>query len=118
MAHLIETAIIDAEAQRCAAMLANDLPALDALLHERLSFAHATGSLDNKPAYLAKMAAGRIDYLAIDWPEQNVVMLGEDAALLTGRMHTHVRVDGTEKALENRVTTVWLRHDDRWRLLS
>ncbi|HEX7821111.1 MAG TPA: nuclear transport factor 2 family protein [Sphingobium sp.] len=112
------TAIVEAERQRGAAMLANDATALDVLLDDRLAFAHATGALDGKPAYLAKMAAGRIQYLSIEWPEQTVVALCQDAALLTGRMNTLVRVDGTEKTLDNRVTTVWSRGDGVWRLLA
>lgn len=114
----ITAAIMQAEQARCAAMLGNDLAALDALLDPRLAFAHATGALDDKPAYMAKMAAGKIEYIAIDWPEQAVTALSEAHALLTGRMATHVRVDGVEKQLDNRVTTVWAKGGAGWRLLS
>lgn len=118
MSQDVTAAIIDAEKQRCAAMLGNDNAALDALLDPRLSFAHATGAVDDKAAFLAKMAAGKIEYIAIDWPESHVTALGDDHALLVGRMATHVRVDGVEKQLDNRVTTVWARNAGAWRLLS
>ena len=83
MAEDITGGIAAAETRRCAAMLASDAAALDLLLDARLSFSHATGQVDDKAAYLAKMAAGRIDYLSIDWSEQQVIALGHDAALLT-----------------------------------
>jgi hypothetical protein len=112
------TAVLAAEQRRCAAMLANDAAALDALLDARLSFSHATGAVDDKAAYMAKMAAGRIDYLAIDWSEQRVIPLAPEAALLTGRMTSQVRVEGVEKRLDNRVLAAWARGDGGWRIVA
>jgi ketosteroid isomerase-like protein len=108
--------VIDAEARRCAAMLANDRELLDTLMDPRLMFHHATGAVDDKAAYLAKVTAGRIAYLSIEWSEQSVVGLGQ-VALLTGRMISLVRVDGREKQLDNRVLAVWT-YDGSWRLLA
>lgn len=107
-----------AERRRCAAMLANDAAALDALLDPRLSFSHATGLVDDKPAYLAKMAAGRIDYVAIGWSEERVVTLAPDAALLTGRMTSDVKVEGVAKRLDNRVLAAWAHSDGAWRIVA
>lgn len=118
MTENIPTAIQLAEQRRCAAMLANDALALDALLDPRLAFSHATGQVDDKSAYLAKMAAGRIDYLSIDWSEDRVTPLGDHAALLTGRMTNQVRVEGTEKRLDNRVMAVWVLDEGAWRMLA
>jgi ketosteroid isomerase-like protein len=114
-----DDAVVAAERARCAAMLAGDIAALDAQLDPDLSFCHATGQVDGKAAWCAKIAAGRIGYIAIDWPEQQVTPLGRDAALMIGRMATRVRVEGVEKLLDNRVTTVWRRGPGGgWRLLS
>ena len=107
-----------AEASRCAAMLAKDNALLDRLLDSRLRFHHATGAVDDKQAYLTKMAAGRIEYVGIDWSEECAIGLAEDAAVLTGRMLTRVRVEGTEKALDNRVTTVWSRNAGSWQMVT
>ncbi|WP_298690538.1 nuclear transport factor 2 family protein [uncultured Sphingomonas sp.] len=114
----ISAAVIAAEKRRCDAMLANDAAALDAVLDARLRFSHATGAIDDKLAYLAKMAAGRIDYLSIDWSEEQVIALGDAAALLGGRMLTRVRVDGTEKTLDNRVLSAWARDGAEWRTVA
>lgn len=110
--------VLAAEARRGAAMLANDAAALDRLLDARLVFSHTTGQVDDKPAYLAKMAAGRITYLGIGWDEQQVVALGAGAALLTGRMWARVRVDGEEKHLRNRVLMAWATSDGDWKLVA
>ena len=118
MSEDIERAVLAAEQRRCAAMLAGDNAALEALLDPRLLFSHATGAVDDKLAYLAKMAAGRILYVGIAWAEQRVTVLASDAALLTGRMTTDVRVEGIDKRLNNRVITVWSRNEGDWRLVA
>lgn len=118
MTDVIAAAIHAAEQKRCAAMLANDTAALETLLDPRLQFHHATGAVDGKEAYLAKMAGGRIEYLAINWDEELVTQLAPDAALLTGRMITDVRVEGVEKRLNNRVITAWCNDADGWRLVA
>ena len=113
----ITTAIKTAEQARCAAMLANDNAALSTLLDPRLQFHHATGAVDDKGAYMTKMAAGRIEYVGIGWAEEKVITLGDTAAVLTGRMNTDVRVEGVDKALINRVTAVWSLNDGAWQML-
>jgi hypothetical protein len=117
MSEAITTAIKAAEQRRCAAMLANDNAALAGLLDPRLQFHHATGAVDNKDAYLAKMAAGRIQYVGIRWSEENVIALADNVAVLTGRMNTDVRVEGVDKALINRVSTVWSLNDGAWQMV-
>lgn len=114
----VEISVRAAEQARCAAMLANDAVALEALLDPRLSFSHATGLVDDKPAYLAKMAAGRITYLSINWSEERITELSPGAALLTGRMVSNVTVEGIEKRLDNRVLAAWVRDGTGWRLAA
>lgn len=118
MTGTIEAAVIAAEKRRCDAMLANDAATLDAVLDQRLQFSHATGAVDDKPAYLAKMAAGRIEYLSIEWSDESVIKLAETAALLTGRMRNRVLVDGTEKLLDNRVLSAWSLDGSEWRAVA
>lgn len=118
MAGQMETELLAAEQKRCTAMLANDITVLDALLDPRLSFTHATGQVDDKAAYMKKMAAGRVTYLSIDWSEERVIELSPGAALLTGRMVSQVTVEGVEKRLDNRVLTAWVRDEGNWRLVA
>ena len=114
----LETAVRAAEHKRCAAMLANDGAALGEVLDDRLMFHHATGAVDDKVAYLAKIAGGRIRYSAIAWAEEKITPLAQDIVLLTGRMITDVDVEGTSKRLNNRVMTVWQRAADSWRMVA
>jgi hypothetical protein len=114
----LTTTILSAEQKRCAAMLSNDNDALDRVLDPRLHFAHATGAVDDKAAYLAKMATGRIEYVGIQWDEEAVTELAPDTAMLTGKMTTDVKVEGVAKCLNNRVMMVWRRTESAWRVIA
>ena len=118
MTHDLRGAICAAEQQRCAAMLVNDATKLDAILDPRLHFGHANGGVDDKQAYLTKMAAGRIIYEGIMWSEDVVIELAPDVAMLTGKMMTNVKVDGVEKTLKNRVISIWVQTNQKWRLIA
>ena len=118
MPHDIAAAVRAAEQKRCAAMIASDAAGLEALLDPRLQFHHATGAVDGKDAYLAKVCEGRIEYTAIRWDEELVTQLGSGAALLTGRMTTDVRVEGIPRRLNNRVIAAWTSDGGDWRLVA
>lgn len=114
----VTLAILSAEEQRCAAMIGPDMKALEALLDPSLYFCHSSGAVDTKSTYLAKMAQGRIKYLAIEWNDQQVIELNKDAGLLTGRMMVDVGVNGTQKRLYNQVLMAWIRDGGDWHLLA
>ena len=106
-----------AEQQRCNGMINGDVEQLEKLLDARLVFCHATGAIDNKEAYLKKLASGRINYQSISWSEENIIQLGLNAILI-GRMATSVEVEGVSKQLDNRVTAVWTQENNHWKLVS
>ncbi len=118
MSQDLTAAIRNAEQQRCDAMLAGDNAALDLILDPLLHFAHATGAVDDKAAYLAKMAAGRIEYVGISWAEEAVVEPADGVAMLTGKMTTQVKVEGVAKTLNNRVMALWRQTEGRWCLIG
>jgi hypothetical protein len=118
MTDKITAAVLQAEKVRCAAMLSNDVTALNELLDPRLVFAHASGEIDHKLAYIAKLASGRINYIDITWADPVVIALGCSGALLTGRMKTLVRIENQEKLLNNRVTSGWVFIDGEWRMVT
>ena len=118
MGEELTAAVLAAENRRCQAMLANDNAALAELLDSRLYFSHATGAVDDRGSYLAKMATGRIRYVDVLWAEQQVTLLGPHAAMLTGRMTTDVEVEGVAKRLNNRVITLWSNSAEGWLLLA
>lgn len=118
MSQALEAEILAAEQRRSSAMLQNSAEALEPVLDPRLIFTHSSGAVDGKDVFLGKVASGRIRYTGITWSDQSVLPLSETVAILAGRMVMDVRVEGMDKQLNNRVTTVWNKTGDDWKLIS
>ena len=54
--------VLAAEEARCAATVAGDADALDALLHDDLRFGHLSGRWDTKADFLERVRAGSFEY--------------------------------------------------------
>ncbi len=88
-----ENAVLARESERGAALLAADVEALADLLSDRLVFAHANATYDDKASLLAKMRSGNIVYQSLEVSGQRVIDLG-DSALLVSRLRAAVTVGG------------------------
>jgi ketosteroid isomerase-like protein len=109
--------VLAAEDRRYRAMVETDLVALDQLLDDRLSYAHASGARDTRDEYVAKVRSGYYDYLRIDHPVERVEVIG-DTAMVVGRMTCDLTVQGTPKTIDNLALAVWVRTAGEWRLLA
>ena len=110
-------AVLAAEDRRYRAMVETDLVALDQLLDDRLSYAHASGPRDTRDEYVAKVRSGYYDYLRIDHPVERVEVIG-DTAMVVGRMTCDLTVQGTPKTIDNLALAVWVLTAGEWRLLA
>jgi len=110
-------AVLAAEDRRYEALLGPDLPALEQLFHDRLSYAHSSGIRDTKDEYLAKIRDGYYDYARLDHPVERVDVLG-DTAVVVGRMSADLEVQGTAKTIDNLALAVWTRTDGAWQLIA
>jgi ketosteroid isomerase-like protein len=110
-------AVLDAEDRRYEALMGPDLPTLERLFHDRLSYAHSSGVRDTRDEYLEKVRSGYYDYQRLDHPVERVEVVG-DTALVVGRMTADLRVDGTQKTIDNLALAVWTRAGGEWQLLA
>jgi hypothetical protein len=110
-------AVLAAEDRRYEALLGPDLPALELLFHDRLSYAHSSGVRDTKREYLHKIESGYYGYLRIDHPVERVDVVG-DTVVVVGRMTCDLTVQGTPKTIDNLALAVWTRDTGEWQLLA
>jgi hypothetical protein len=110
-------AVLAAEDRRYEALLGPDLPALERLFHDRLSYAHSSGARDTKAEYLGKIESGYYDYQRIDHPVERVDVLG-DSAVVIGRMTADLTVQGTQKTIDNLALAVWTKDSGEWQLVA
>lgn len=109
--------ILAKEKQRGEALLAGDVDALGALLSERLVFAHANATFDDKASLLKKMSSGTIVYQSLDVSDTRVIDL-DGTALLFSHLVAGVTVGGQPRAIDNWTLSVWAREQGDWRLIA
>jgi hypothetical protein len=117
MSNSVTEQVIAREAQRCTALLQADVDALSELLSDKLVFAHANATYEDKSSLLAKMAAGTLVYQTLEVSGQRVIELGA-TALLVARLTAAVTVGGAPRAIDNWTLSVWTLEDNRWRLVA
>lgn len=108
------------EEQRRLAMLAADIPVLEALFDEALVYIHSTGGRDSRASYLEKLASGAMRYETVTLDVSDVVVR-DRFALLSGRMTASVRVASGAPgllAIASRYESVWMRSAESWRVVA
>lgn len=109
--------VVGADDKRYSAMLGQDWPVLEGLLHDDLVYAHSNGDRDSKQSYLEKVTAGRPVYVGIDMKER-FVAAWDEVALLHGRVGIHVEVRGDKKSVDILYQSVWVRGANSWQMLG
>lgn len=111
--------VLAAERARAAAVVARDAEALAPLLHDTLTYIHATGVRHDRAQLLQFVLTGpRFLSVALAAPQ---VLLHGDCAIVTGDLHLRLQRDPTAEIIEARslASEVWLRdaaQPRRWRL--
>jgi ketosteroid isomerase-like protein len=104
------------EEQRCAAMIAADCPVLSELFADDLVWTHSSARVDTKANFLKALAAGTTRYLEIKRSDEKFRVHG-NFAVITGLVEMHAVVNGSEKQLRNRYTSIWCRRNGAWKMI-
>lgn len=112
-------AILAVEARRRQALLEVDAAALASLLDDALVHIHAPGVVQTKDQLLEHLVT-RAAYHGMQRDEPRIRMIGDDVAIMTGRLtNTLGSADGSERVVAGPVTQVLVRSDDgQWRFIS
>lgn len=110
--------VIAAEAKRREALVAQDIPALNALFADDLVHVHTTGVVHDK-AKIIQHATQVLAFKDIARGPLNVRVHG-DIAVMTGDMTNVIQPVGKDVVLtvESFVTQVWRREADGWKHIS
>lgn len=97
------------------AILAKDAASLDKMLADDLVYGHATGIVDTKASYIAKVKSGKQLYRTLEQKKVTVNLYG--ASALT---HSWMHVTGVNQAgaFDDKVMLIhfWVKHNGAWRL--
>jgi ketosteroid isomerase-like protein len=114
----IEREVTALDDQRLAAVINDDLAALEKLLADDLVYIHTSSATDTKEVFLGKLKGGELKYQKCDLRERRFVALSDSVALLTGRIEFDIISGGTPKLLNNMFINVWAKRHGSWQMVS
>src|SRR5580698_182277 len=81
--------VMAVEQARVAALDASDIPALERIMADDVTYVHASGKVDNKASYLDAIRSGKLHY--ISWKAKNLqVRVEGNAAVVNGEYSVRV----------------------------
>jgi len=112
-----EDEIRAAEKEWAAAVVAQDFARLDRFLGANLIYAHSTGAVESKEAYLKRLHTGAQKYDAIEFEKTAVHVYGDTAVA-----HSHLTMRGMSNGapFNERLMMMhlWVKADGRWQLAA
>src|SRR5262245_36368691 len=112
-----ETAVLETEKTRFAAMVAGNKTVLDQVLANELSYTHATGKNESKTEFVTAITSQAVTYEAIE-PEEINPRIYSETAVVTGRARFKVRSGSGRLSFRARFTDVYVKRAGRWQLVA
>ncbi len=110
----LKSKILALEAQRVAAMVKKDIPALAALLADDMSYTHSGGTTDTKASFLT-LIKDRGRYLGVDYSNAEVISWGGSTVLVRGI--AQIRLEGTP-GYPVIFADVWALREGTWKMVA
>lgn len=112
--------VMATEQARVAALDASDVPALERIMADDVTYVHASGKVDTKTSYLAAIRSGQLHY--ISWaPKSLQVRVAGDAAVINGEYSVRVtdsRVQPDPINIGIFILEMYARRDGRWQQIA
>lgn len=99
------------------AMLAGDRAGMMAVTHERLSYGHSAGRIENRQEFIDPLANKTSIFRSMNISDQTIDVVGDDAIVrhvLRGESESGGRVNSVNIG----VLQVWKKQSDGWKLLA
>ena len=112
--------ILAVEKNRTSALEHSDLPALDKLLADDLTYVHASGKVDTKASLLDALRSGDLRYLSWEPGDLQVRLMG-NSAVVTGTYHVRAidqRVQADPLDVQIVVLGVYAKRAGRWQQIA
>jgi hypothetical protein len=109
-----------AETARTNALVRGDVPGLEKLIADDVTYVHATGKYDTKSSYLEAIRSGQLRYLAWQPRRLNVRVVGEGAVLdgMYSLRAIDLRVQKDPIDINVWFLSVYAHRDGRWQQIA
>lgn len=98
-------------------MIDKQLDSLNSLLHDEVHYIHSNGWKEDKAEVLANLLSGKLTYNQVEVHECQARMV-DQTAVVTGKATFYVTMEGTSNAFNLYYTEVYVRDQNRFKLLS
>ena len=109
--------IAQLELRRFEAMTQKDIPFLEKVLSDKLTYSHSNGLVETKSEHLENIRSGGIVYQQLEPEKNNIKVFGRTAVV-----HGIVRVRGIFKKKHFKIrlayTDVYIKRKGKWRLVA
>lgn len=99
------------------AMVDADGKSLAALSSPQLSYGHSNGHVENQAEFVATIADGKSDFVAINLSEQSITIAG-DTALVRHILNADTNDGGVPNTIKLGILQVWKKQGGDWKLLA
>jgi ketosteroid isomerase-like protein len=111
-------AIRGLERERFRAMVDGDGQSLDALLADNLSYVHTNGKRETKQQFIDGITAGRRRYRQIEVQTQDVLPVGRETCVVTGRALIEMEANNGALLFPIAYTAIHTQEEGQWRLIA
>jgi ketosteroid isomerase-like protein len=99
------------------AMLHKDIPQLQALTANNLTYGHSSGKIQNKQEFIADIETGRSGFKTLEMQKQTITLNG-DTALVRNHFSAQAVNSGVEVPTEIENFQVWQKQKGKWLLIG
>jgi hypothetical protein len=118
MAAKVIEAIRGLERDRFRAMVEGNGPQLDALLSDNVIYVHTNGKRESKQQFIDAITAGRRRYRQIEVQSQDVLPVGRETCVVTGRALIEMEANNGALLFPIAYTAIQAQEDGKWRLIA
>lgn len=99
------------------AMLNKDIPQLQALTAENVTYGHSSGKIQDKKAFIADIETGKSAFNRLEMQKQQITMSG-DTALVRHHFSADAVSNGKVTPTEIENFQIWQKQDGKWLLIG
>ena len=113
--------VMAVEKARTEALDHSDLPVLDRIMADDVTYIHASGKVDTKQSYLDAIRSGQLHYVSWQPKNLNVRVIGDSAVVIDGEYAVRVvdsRVQPTPFDISIFILTVYARRNGQWQQIA
>lgn len=106
------------ERDRFRAMVDGDVPLLNQLLADNVSFVHTNGKRETKQQFIDAISAGHRRYRQIEIQSQDVLPFGSEICVVTGRALIEMEANSGALLFPVAYTAIQAQEGGQWRLVA